>query len=151
MSQEREHISTFLGSLKRYDIPYRCTLAALLDQLDDIVGDVDHDEIIVEWTDGNDCDSGYIEFTHRRLETDAEFEKRCMRDERIARFNKLQGERAAVQRTIDEIELLKKLQAKYGTDPSVPLSSDQEGERAELAEAEQMHTHFIGHALADRP
>ena len=84
---ERRKIRTFVDSLKRYDISYGCTLPQFLAQIDKIVESIPTDQrdgIVVDWTDGDDCDSGYIEFEHFRDETDEEMASRLEREKAAA-------------------------------------------------------------------
>lgn len=75
----RRKVRTFQANLKKYDVSYDCSLTDFLKQIEDIVSDIpaeQRDSIMVEWTDGDECDSGYIEFTHYRPETDEEMSAR---------------------------------------------------------------------------
>lgn len=106
----RQKIKTFEASLKRYDISYNCTLPQFLKQIEDIVNGIpvdDRENVVVDWEDGNECDSGYIEFRHYRDETDQEMAARIA-------YEKTEAERTAAAREAQERRAYEALKRKYG-------------------------------------
>lgn len=106
---ERLKITTVVGTLKRYDVEYECSLPAFIEMIVAIASGIpknDRQNITVDWTDGNDCDSGYIEFRHWRFETDAEVAARVEQQKAVASC-------LASERERQERELLTALKAKY--------------------------------------
>lgn len=80
---KRQKIRIFVASLKRYDVASGCTLPHFLAQIEEIVCSIpvdDRENVRVDWTDGDECDSGYIEFRHYRDETDEEMAAREVRE-----------------------------------------------------------------------
>ena len=76
---KRQKRSLVVGTLKHYDISYECSLAdflALIERIVAIIPEEKRKDVTVDWTDGNECDSGYIEFSHWRDETDEEMYRR---------------------------------------------------------------------------
>lgn len=72
---KKHTLITHIASLMRYDIAYDCPLPRFLAQIEEIVAQIPVDQrsnVFVDWMDGTECDSGYIDFEYRREETDAE-------------------------------------------------------------------------------
>lgn len=109
----RQKIRKVVGTLKRYDVEYQCTLPHFLELIENIVSGIPtelRDHVNVDWTDGDDCDSGYIEFEVWREETDEEMTARKAQEKAAHAAHRLHQEQ-------QERQILAALKAKYETEP----------------------------------
>lgn len=72
---EKQTVTRNVATLQHYDVEYECPLSKFLAKIEAIVAQIPVDQrenAYVDWMDGSEYDSGYIDFEYRREETDEE-------------------------------------------------------------------------------
>lgn len=117
---KRGTVSQPLSTLTQYDMSYDASLADLISRIESIAGDIPRSEwgaIKIDWNEGNEYESGSIDFVYHRLETDDEMSARLAKSEK-ARVAAAATRRAnSAKKLAAEKELFQKLKAKYESAP----------------------------------